>query len=284
MKSYCWSCKGQTNHDIKYEKIVDWGEETRGNTKHQMVECKGCENITYRKEYTDYESMVSVEDGNFEPEVTDSLYPQEQDFNTDIDVHYLPEPTNTIFGETLRALNSRSFALAAIGLRATLESICKHQGIASRTLEQKINELLKKGKISVAEKDRLHAIRFLGNDAAHEMVAPRKESIAVALKIIENTLFQLYIIDKKANWLLEYPLSGEQEILELLNEKVDKLSVGAPTTLSAIFAGALRRIPLKGTDLSKLIESKIADGTITKIAKSAYADPSTPGIPYFEKI
>jgi hypothetical protein len=282
IKIFCWNCKKHTNHSIGFSKSVGWGEEVNGFTLHQMVECLGCENLTYRKQHTDYEMLSIDEHGDPEPDISEVLHPQEEDFKEEIDTIYLPEPISALYSETVRALNSKSFTLAAIGLRATLEAICIEQGIVSRNLETKINELHKKGKISVAEKDRLHAIRFLGNDAAHDFVKPKRKSISVALKIIENTIFQIYIIDSKASFLLEYPITEEKDLFKLLENKMGKLNVGQPITLSAIFKEDLRRLYLKDKELHAFIDSKISDGTITKLVKSAHTDPLKKGLSYYE--
>jgi hypothetical protein len=88
--------------------------------------------------------------------------------------------------------------LAAVGLRAVVEGICEEKSCKGRNLEEKINDLVKRGSLSNDQADFLHLQRFMGNDAAHEIQPPRENELEAALSIIENLLTTLYILPEAA--------------------------------------------------------------------------------------
>ena len=59
----------------------------------------------------------------------------------------------------------------------------------------------KNGFINLQHKDILHKLRFLGNDAVHELQKPTKKEIVTAIDIIEHIIESLYEILGKAKIL-----------------------------------------------------------------------------------
>lgn len=100
--------------------------------------------------------------------------------------------------ETLKALSSGMPLLAAIGLRALIESICLEQKTKSRTLAKGIDELAANGLLSQKQAEFLHNHRFMGNVAAHEIEAPKPEHLIAALEIAETLLKTIYILPEIA--------------------------------------------------------------------------------------
>jgi len=49
----------------------------------------------------------------------------------------------------------------------------------------------------------LHSIRFLGNEAAHELIAPTYHELSLAIEICEDLLNFLYELDYKATSLTQ---------------------------------------------------------------------------------
>ena len=47
----------------------------------------------------------------------------------------------------------------------------------------------------------LHSIRFIGNEAAHELASPAKDDLRIAIEICEDLLNYLYELDYKARHL-----------------------------------------------------------------------------------
>jgi len=92
-----------------------------------------------------------------------------------------------------------STILTAIGLRALIESVCREKTYNWKNLYEGIEDLSVNGILSFTQVEFLHACRFMGNSAAHEIAAPSKEQLISALDIIETLLATIYILPDKAN-------------------------------------------------------------------------------------
>lgn len=137
-------------------------------------------------------------------------------------------PSNVlrIYRETVKAINAECYTLAAAGFRAVIESICLDKQISGKTLETKINNMKKAGIITMEDRDRLHSVRFLGNDSVHEIKTPERRTLLVVLEIIEGILKSLYIYEEKISSELERPIKTIEEFIALLNEGIANKAVG----------------------------------------------------------
>jgi hypothetical protein len=86
--------------------------------------------------------------------------------------------------------------------------------IKGKTLEARISKL--------ATQERLHAIRFLGNDAAHEIKKPTDKQISVALRIIEHLITTVYILDEEAKGKLDTIVVDLADFKKLLEVHLEK--------------------------------------------------------------
>ena len=107
-----------------------------------------------------------------------------------------------IYREAITCYNSKAPILCAAGLRALLEGICQDKRIKGRNLKAKIEGLL----AHLPNKNivrNLHHFRFMGNDAVHELTAPKTNELAIAIGVIEDLLSFFYELDYKASQLRE---------------------------------------------------------------------------------
>jgi hypothetical protein len=65
-------------------------------------------------------------------------------------------------------------------------------------LQGKINGLHEKGKLTKEHAEILHEHRYLGNTSIHDLAAPSKEELSLALEIIEHVFDTIYEIPEKA--------------------------------------------------------------------------------------
>jgi hypothetical protein len=93
--------------------------------------------------------------------------------------------------------------LAGAGLRSVVEATCIHQECKSNTLGKKIDELVSKGVLLKRDADYFHQHRLLGNEAVHEMEAPRREEFVVALQMLEHLLTTIYLMPDMSKKLRE---------------------------------------------------------------------------------
>lgn len=172
-------------------------------TTDQVLKCCGCDDISFRH------TNKCSEDFDYETgqlEIREVLYPSRTDGRAPMHGYdEFPSKTRRIYLETLKALNQNAFVLSAIGLRALIESVCVEQKTTSRTLEKRIDELAASGLLSKKQADFLHAHRFMGNAAAHEMIAPKATELVAALDIAETLLKTIYILPDVASTLNNKP-------------------------------------------------------------------------------
>ena len=113
----------------------------------------------------------------------------------------LPDPVQPLYTESHSALISKLRVLAGIGMRAVVEAVCKHEAAAGKDLEKRIESLVEKGLIATEDGRILHSLRFMGNQAAHEIKAHEDDELATAFAVVEPLLQGVYVIQRKAKRL-----------------------------------------------------------------------------------
>ncbi len=212
MKSICSTCKRETNHEILSEEKVYYREESGWweENKYQIIKCKGCDTISFRKLSTDAASGGGVEYG-FDP-WTQELFPKRTLQSLPIkNLLNTPQNIKNIYRETIDAFNNGQFILCSGGLRAIIEGVCKQRGISrgevdngkggtrvSTKLDGKIEALASNGYLTKDNANILHELRFIGNAALHELSSPSNNELKMAIEIIEHTLDNLYEFEHKA--------------------------------------------------------------------------------------
>lgn len=187
----CITCHRPTSHDVVREYHFLQGDEDdllyyRG---YNIIRCRGCHTVSFAEAY----GMNDDRDQLGEPIRTVTLYPSRTAGRKPIEAaSYFPPKVQRMYLETLQALNVEAPVLATVGMRALTEAICLDRGCVNGTLADKINELVTKGELAQKQADFLNVHRFLGNDAAHEMLPPPADEVIVALDILENLLRTIY--------------------------------------------------------------------------------------------
>jgi len=210
-KIYCNTCKGETNHDLEFvqpklhyelayedtvnEQIAFWEK-----YEYRLWVCRGCDTATLEEAYT-HMGMFSQRD-NEEHFWESKFFPQRQ--RTDLSpkhFRHLNIKLSAIYLEVISSFNAELSILCAIGLRALLEGICADKGIKGRNLYEKVEGL--KLHLPGNIVNSLHGFRFMGNDAAHELLQSEKSQLLLAIDIIEDLLNFLYDLEYKASGLLK---------------------------------------------------------------------------------
>jgi len=200
VKALCTSCKKATNHFIlaSYDKSgvereydISWWE------TYQVIQCLGCDEISFR---TAFACTEDFDPQTGELEETISLFPDRTSGREPmLGCDRFPNKVKRMYLETMKAFNAKTPLLAAIGLRALIEAICLAQETKSKNLAKRIDELANMGFLSEKQAEFLHAHRFMGNEAAHEIVAPKPEHLVAALDIAETLLKTIYILPEIAD-------------------------------------------------------------------------------------
>lgn len=266
IQCYCNLCKQTTWHEIlaKAEKLGN--EDFWWHVDYFLVKCCGCDTISFLTESQDEGDIDYDDEGNANYVTTQKTYPYQKPIaNKILDTWFIPTKICKIYNETIEALNNKCFLLSAAGFRVLVEAICVDQNIEGKTLETKINNLCKKGIITHNDRDRLHTIRFMGNDSVHAVVEPSKEQLLLVLDIIHNMLNNLYVLTQKCRSLLESPIKSFDDFCKLLDDGLKLRKVGDVDILRNLLPPTRRLIQEDRGKFETELCNKINSGEYTKL-------------------
>lgn len=197
MRIYCGKCHTVTNQKIlkKAEESSlrvrdEWPESWR---EHYFCQCAGCEAYSY--------AVAEYDEADFDPEIQDmtrhwTTYPHAFGSRSlAFDEGLLPLSVSEVYSECVQAFNANLNILAAVGLRALIELICKQELNEDRAkLEKLIGDMEEKRLLSKTQAATLHSLRFMGNAAAHKVQRASRAELLAALEIAESMLNAVYIL------------------------------------------------------------------------------------------
>jgi len=206
----CNSCNHTTWHKVISSQVLTTsayddigGDDYLGEveSKWDFLQCLGCGTPSVR---------MKIENENYEEPYVE-FYP-ERTISHHIRRYYvhLPENLSRLYSEVVKTYNQRNLILCAAGTRALLEGICVNKGIyegpdakgkTTKSLEGKINGLTSLVPSNIVKN--LHGLRFLGNQALHELDVPDKNSIRLAITVIEDIMNIIYDLDYRAQLLFK---------------------------------------------------------------------------------
>jgi hypothetical protein len=122
-----------------------------------------------------------------------------------VDASFVPDGVAGYFKEAHDAFSVAAYRGVLLLVRSVVEATAKDRGITSGTLVQKINKLGDDGHIRSGTRDMAHALRILGNDAAHGDIdeIPTKDDAEDALTIARFVLDDVYVADARRADMLE---------------------------------------------------------------------------------
>jgi len=262
----CASCDRDTWHSVVHSH-VESEYEYRADTAYQIVQCCGCRTVSFRKVISDYEAAYPISEDEWEVPEDVTCYPSILKGHRELqDVWDLPDTVREIYTQSIQAIKDNSNILAGIGLRATIEAICNDRSIAGKTLDKRIDALAKGGLISQKDSERLHAIRFMGNDAAHEIKKADPKNLLIALRIIEHLLVNIYILDGEADGKLETIIRTFDKFTAYLEKHLATLKPGDEIPLAKVFGKDMRRFHGYFAAHEKALLDAITAGTYTKLS------------------
>ncbi|MFN3968692.1 DUF4145 domain-containing protein [Flavobacterium sp.] len=267
MKSYCRSCCNDNDHRVLFkEKINNDSDDYHYATEYSTVRCLGCGLISFREDFHDYEQAFPTEYGEWEHPISTTLYPPYLRNHKHIENYWrLPDAIEVVYKESIDALKADCKLLAGAGFRAVIEAICIDKDIKGRNLELKINNLAREGLITKKESERLHSIRFLGNDSIHEMKVPNKDQLIIVLNIVEHILKNIYLIDLDIDSKLDLPINDIATFKKLILKKIKEYKIGDDYPLVKYLDKDVRRVKDNFIQFEKELIAEIKAGTFTKL-------------------
>lgn len=268
-KYHCRNCNGKRNYQILHEvKISDSDEYLSWMEKFCIIQCLGCDTISFLKIYGNDDMIVVDDEGNVHYHYDENIYPQYLEQGRELQSFYLPDKIKYIYEETVSALKNSLTILAAGGLRTIIEAVCNHLKIKKGNLSNRIEELAQKGYLTKKEVKRLHSIRFLGNDALHEVSIPKKENVYILFDIINHMLENLFIQDNKINNDdIDKVVDDYNDFKKLLGRCIKKDMVGQVYTIDKILGHSNRLVEKSMlTEFTKKINEDIENNIITYLS------------------
>lgn len=204
-KYICKECSRETSHKIIASYLEKGSEEVGGgnsvdwNVRNQIIQCLGCESVSFRTASTCSEDYDYDNEGNCYCNETVTFYPGRAEGLKAINTYLLPPTVQNIYKETILALENEQYVLAGIGIRALIETVCKDLKAEGKDLHSKLNDLKEKSIVTKEGLDTLHKLRVLGNKAAHEVKSHNKQQLSLAITIIEHILEGTYIIPQQVS-------------------------------------------------------------------------------------
>ena len=199
----CGSCDRTTNH--KALAVVEWEDSSSDGDitvwrSYMIVICQGCRTVSFCIQSTCSEDM-GHDSYTGEPYLVKryELYPSRVTGRPEMDsINEVPFGICSIYRETRSALCSEQPILAGIGIRAIVEAVCTDRGATGKNLEKSIENLATMKIVTEEGAKILHSLRFMGNDAAHEVKAHTIDELNIAFGVIEYLLHGVYIMPKQA--------------------------------------------------------------------------------------
>lgn len=202
-KIYCNTCKRDTNHEMKgshdgqfYEDdtidgqpVLYWFEEWT----YSLWACRGCDSAVMEEKSTHIGMETTRGD-----KIYDFCYFPPRITNVEREAKrflYIEGKLNETYKQLIKAFNQDLNIVVAIGVRTLIEGICVQEGIGDKeafNLGKKLTILEAKGHIPHSIIEGLKSIKVFGDDAAHRLKSVEKNSLSLAIDLVEALLTHLY--------------------------------------------------------------------------------------------
>jgi hypothetical protein len=197
----CNRCGRETRHAVLtgVREDYQWADDhnsMEGRTDSFFVQCQGCETVSMLRERSNTEDF-DYQTGDYL--VSTEYYPPRDAYKARFEAFRLPIGLQSIYVETLKAINEGQPILAAIGVRAMVEAICADLAVSGRTLELRIDALKDRALVTAEGARCLHMLRTAGNSAAHEVKRHTSGQLTVAMGVVENIIEATYHLPDAVN-------------------------------------------------------------------------------------
>jgi hypothetical protein len=263
----CRDCGRITRHEVLHNHDVESAanDDYPDKEEWQIVRCRGCHTCGFRYVYHDYVDIFETQDGEQTHRRDVNFFPSSIRNHKQLGRSWLlSDVVRKVYDQTLASYGAKSYLLASIGLRATIEAVCGDLGVVGPSLEKRIDKLFKEGYVSNEDKKRLHAIRFLGNDAAHEVVEPGEVDLRVALDIVENLLNSVFILTKRAESLGTI-VENDEGFFHLIDSQLVLHKEAQTLSLKNLLGKRYRLVGVQLEALEQLLKTEIASGRFPRL-------------------
>ena len=206
-KSHCNTCTGSRNHVVLGKDDSRWSEEVgtnphfiEGGDDFELLKCAGCGDVHLRHRSWFSEDMtpdgdVITRTKQYPPKINRPAprWAKETDWLLLFD-----SPVKDLFDEVYRALGVQATRLAAMGIRALLETAMIEKVGDAGTFASNLLALETKGFISTTQRKQLEPVIEAGHATTHRNYSPSEEDVHILLDIAENVIETLYVSPGRA--------------------------------------------------------------------------------------
>ena len=275
IKNNCIDCNRFTNHSVlASHKIKDQNEHYDLLFEYTVVQFLGCDHISFLKTIHDYGFAYPIKEiwtangreyeYDYDRTFT-NFYPDGSIVFNKLEKQ-IPEKLFQIYSEAKTAFIQNLDIFTAIGIRAIIECICKDKKVVGRDLEKRITNLKSLGDISKRDIELLHSLRFLGNEAVHELVKPKRKDLQVAFKIVDHLIQTIYVMPKELEHTNFKKHIGDYETFEnCIKENISELDEDKIYKITPLLGEKSKISHSSLKELELLFKSKITSNEVTWI-------------------
>ena len=181
LKVDCRECLRPTKHNLVHSVEV---KELEWNEKYQIVQCMGCESLSFRR--------ITFKNNQSNDKEEIHLYPSRIKGRQKLQLESIPPTIAQIYEEIHLAISNRLLIVATTGMRTLIELVCNDLNSTAGNLKGKIDDLVRRQLLTPKNANNLHKLRDFGNDAAHEANIQSENTLNRCIDIIEHLLKDIY--------------------------------------------------------------------------------------------
>ncbi len=196
-KIQCRSCKRITNHILLYQNA--WSEQHSDFLNYwlsinQLFQCLGCNAVCLSISGC-FDADRDSETGDYI--VEESFFPDPHQMREELRSWVeIPKKIRSIYGETIKAVNTRLPLLASVGVGSIIEAICNDKDIRG-SLKTQIDALVENGLVTQDGAKLLHIAREYRNMSAHEHEPMSERQLQLCMDVIDGMLRNIYIFPQE---------------------------------------------------------------------------------------
>ncbi len=201
VQAHCNRCVGEKNSIVLYIEAHPWDElyeneyPISGSETWVVLKCAGCDQISllhesWFSEHTDTDGSTIIKKDYFPPVISRRKPDWWEGFEALLNV---PERLSSIMDECYIAYQNNARQLTAMGFRAIIESVCRHQKCEAQNFNLSIKNLCEKGLISSSQQSVLEKVLEVGHAGVHREYVPPMKQISACMDIIETLIETIYV-------------------------------------------------------------------------------------------
>jgi hypothetical protein len=196
----CHKCKVETNHKLVASHTKEGVDDEDGTTCQgpypwstvlEVFQCQGCREFTIRRTENDIRHGCPYDVQFYPPRKVDRKRTPPPWWAVK-----LPDGMDALLAEVYVALETRSYRLAAMGLRTLLDDLMVDKVGDIGEYKVKVNKMVEGGYLSEVQRDVLNPTVDLGHAAIHRGHQPTGGQLDAALNIVEGMLHLFYVQSK----------------------------------------------------------------------------------------